>query len=61
MYQHHSLLSITSYGEEAAPNARVWRIYRDRATEIDTDLIEGWYDTLNMVLIFVRLLCAAGL
>lgn len=42
------------YGDEAGPNARVWRVYRDRATEGDDDLIEGWYDTLNMLLIFVR-------
>jgi len=47
------------YGEEAAPNARVWRIYRDRATEGDNDLIEGWQDTLSMLLIFVSSMCSS--
>ena len=48
------MLCTVSYGAAAAPNARVWRVYRDRATGADNDLIEGWYDTVNTLLIFVR-------
>ncbi|KAH7069387.1 hypothetical protein BKA62DRAFT_666132, partial [Auriculariales sp. MPI-PUGE-AT-0066] len=42
-----------AHGEEASPNARVWRVYRDRVTELDDDLLEGWHKTLDVLLIFV--------
>jgi hypothetical protein len=48
---------VVSFGQEAAPNARIWRICRDRRTEADDDQIEGWFDTLEMLLIFVRKQC----
>jgi len=44
-----------SPGEAAGDNGRVWKIYRDRVKDIDDDLIEGWNDTLNTLLVFVRL------
>ena len=44
-----------SPGEAASDNGRVWKIYRDRVKDIDDDLLEGWDDTLNMLLIFVRI------
>ena len=53
------MLCVVSYGAAAASNARVWRVYRDRATGADNDLIEGWYDTLNTLLIFVRVSLSA--
>ncbi|KAH7097281.1 hypothetical protein BKA62DRAFT_452621 [Auriculariales sp. MPI-PUGE-AT-0066] len=43
------------HGEEASPNARVWRVYRDRVTELDGDLLQGWHKTLDVLLIFVGL------
>jgi len=44
-----------SPGEAAGDNGRVWKIYRDRVKVIDDDLLEGWNDTLNVLLTFVRL------
>ena len=41
-------------GEETSENARVWRIYRDRANDEDQDVIDGWNKTLDVLLIFVR-------
>ena len=51
------LISATQrYGEEASENARVWKLYRNRASELDNDQIEGWNKTLDILLIFVRTL-----
>ena len=41
-------------GEELAPNARVWKIYRDEAIEFDKDLLDEWHKTIDWMLIFVR-------
>ncbi|KAH7097485.1 hypothetical protein BKA62DRAFT_623785 [Auriculariales sp. MPI-PUGE-AT-0066] len=48
------------YGEEAAPNARVWRVYRDRVTDLDEDLVKGWNATLDVLLIFAGLFSAVA-
>ena len=40
-------------GEEAADNARVWKIYRDRMSERDQVTVDGWNKTLDILLIFV--------
>ncbi|KAH7097298.1 hypothetical protein BKA62DRAFT_643568, partial [Auriculariales sp. MPI-PUGE-AT-0066] len=47
-----------AHGEEASSNARVWRVYRDRVTELDDDLLDGWHRTLDVLLIFVGLFSA---
>ncbi|KAH7087914.1 hypothetical protein BKA62DRAFT_729470 [Auriculariales sp. MPI-PUGE-AT-0066] len=46
------------YGDETADQARVWKIYRDRADEVDTDMTDSWNDTLNILLIFAGLFSA---
>ncbi|KAH7092733.1 hypothetical protein BKA62DRAFT_596971, partial [Auriculariales sp. MPI-PUGE-AT-0066] len=46
------------HGDEAGPNARVWRVYRDRVTELDEDLMQGWNSTLDVLLIFAGLFSA---
>ncbi|KAH7096497.1 hypothetical protein BKA62DRAFT_644318, partial [Auriculariales sp. MPI-PUGE-AT-0066] len=43
------------YGEELEPHARVFKIYRDRVTEKDGDLVQGWHETLNILLVFAGL------
>jgi len=49
------LISIVNrLGEETSSNARVWRIYRDRANDADQDVVDGWNKTLDVLLIFVR-------
>ncbi|KAH7091738.1 hypothetical protein BKA62DRAFT_626232, partial [Auriculariales sp. MPI-PUGE-AT-0066] len=49
-----------AFGEAASPNARVWRVYRDRVTELDEDLLDGWHRTLDVLLIFLGLFSAVA-
>ena len=42
------------YCEEMSPNARFWRVYLDEAQIYDAEMIEGWRDTLDVLLVFVR-------
>ncbi|KAH7096509.1 hypothetical protein BKA62DRAFT_624918, partial [Auriculariales sp. MPI-PUGE-AT-0066] len=46
------------YGEELGRNARLFRIYHDRVTEKDEDLVQGWHETLNVLLVFAGLFSA---
>ncbi|EIM90208.1 uncharacterized protein STEHIDRAFT_51672, partial [Stereum hirsutum FP-91666 SS1] len=46
------------YGEEAGPNARVWRGYIDEADAYDHEMVEGWKDTVDMLLVFAGLFSA---
>ncbi|KAH7102414.1 hypothetical protein BKA62DRAFT_700296 [Auriculariales sp. MPI-PUGE-AT-0066] len=48
------------FGEEASENARVWRVYRERAAHGDNDLIGGWNKTLDVLLIFAGLFSAVA-
>ena len=41
-------------GLELSGNARVWNVYQDRINELDGDTIMSWNDTLNFILVFVR-------
>ncbi|KAH7102107.1 hypothetical protein BKA62DRAFT_701474 [Auriculariales sp. MPI-PUGE-AT-0066] len=47
-------------GEEAGADARVWRVYRDRASDVDEDIIGGWNKTLDVLLIFAGLFSAVA-
>lgn len=47
-----------AFGEEMAPNARVWKVFRDEATAQDEFMLDGWNKTLDILLIFV---CTSGL
>ncbi|KAH7102084.1 hypothetical protein BKA62DRAFT_600016, partial [Auriculariales sp. MPI-PUGE-AT-0066] len=47
-------------GEEANDDARVWRVYRDRAADADEDIIGGWHKTLDVLLIFAGLFSAVS-
>jgi len=46
------------FGLEAGPNARVWKVYLDEADKFDTEKIEGWSDTIDLLLIFAGLFSA---
>lgn len=39
--------------QEMAPSARVYKTYVDEAEKHDTELVEGWRDSLDMLLLFV--------
>ncbi|KAH8822281.1 hypothetical protein DL96DRAFT_1819808 [Flagelloscypha sp. PMI_526] len=45
-------------GEEASENARVWRIYNDEAELFDDDMLHGFRDTLDSLLVFAALFSA---
>ncbi|KAH8824325.1 hypothetical protein DL96DRAFT_1613736 [Flagelloscypha sp. PMI_526] len=45
-------------GEEAGDNARVWRIYMDEADVYDDDMIRGFRDTIDSLLVFAALFSA---
>lgn len=40
-------------GQELAPSARVWRVFRDEATVHDDALLKRWNETMNNLLTFV--------
>jgi hypothetical protein len=42
------------FGEEMGPGARVWRVYLDEAELNDRDMVEGWKDGIDVLLVFVR-------
>ncbi|KAK0216241.1 hypothetical protein IW262DRAFT_1299481 [Armillaria fumosa] len=44
--------------EELSPFARVWRTYLEECGAFDTELLEGWRDGLNVLLVFVGLFSA---
>ena len=41
------------YGQEMGPEARVWRVYLDEAEIYDRELLDGYRDTLDVLLVFV--------
>lgn len=40
---------------ELSPSARVWRTCMDENKKIDADLLGGWRDSLDVLLVFVRI------
>ncbi|EJD47796.1 hypothetical protein AURDEDRAFT_61867, partial [Auricularia subglabra TFB-10046 SS5] len=48
------------WGEEGAPNARVWKTYRDERTRLDRDMLASWHKTLDVLLIFAGLFSAVS-
>ncbi|KAH7102767.1 hypothetical protein BKA62DRAFT_769315 [Auriculariales sp. MPI-PUGE-AT-0066] len=41
-------------------NAMVWQVYRERVSELDKDLLEGWDNTLTILLVFAGLFSAVA-
>lgn len=42
-------------GEELAGNARVWWTYLDEADKYDREKVDGWRETVDVLLVFVCL------
>ncbi|KAJ7228051.1 hypothetical protein C8J57DRAFT_1673702 [Mycena rebaudengoi] len=57
-YDYEKKYPPDGHGEEAGPNARVWWTYLDVAEDFDTERIEGWKDTIDVLLIFAALFSA---
>ncbi|KAF8829738.1 hypothetical protein HHX47_DHR2000181 [Lentinula edodes] len=47
-------------GEEMRENARVFKVYLDEANDFDDDMLRGFRETIDSLLVFVQLLRAAG-
>ncbi len=43
------------YGQEMSENARIWPIYLEEAAEFDANMLAEWRDTIDVLLVFVRL------
>ena len=50
---YEARLPEDKYGEETAPNARVWRVYNEEAAEYDTVMVGQDRDGLDVMLVFV--------
>ncbi|KAK0237116.1 hypothetical protein EDD85DRAFT_1023829 [Armillaria nabsnona] len=44
--------------EELGPTARVWRTYLEECTAFDIEMVEGWRDGLDVLLVFAGLFSA---
>ncbi|KAH7102662.1 hypothetical protein BKA62DRAFT_769517 [Auriculariales sp. MPI-PUGE-AT-0066] len=49
---------VDPIGAELDENARVWKVYKDRANEIDNDTVSEWNDAINFLLVFAGLFAA---
>ncbi|KAF5340827.1 hypothetical protein D9758_017064 [Tetrapyrgos nigripes] len=46
------------FGKEARENARVWKVYLDEAETFDGEMLKGFMDTLDTLLVFAALFSA---
>lgn len=46
------------YGAEMGPTARVWRVYLEEAEQYDSEMIEGFKDTTDVLLVYAGLFSA---
>ncbi|KAL1755117.1 hypothetical protein FB107DRAFT_214210, partial [Schizophyllum commune] len=46
------------YGEELGPNAPFWRVFLEESEVYDKELVEGWRDSLDVLLVFAGLFSA---
>jgi hypothetical protein len=47
-------------GKEASENARVWKVYLDEAEAFDDEMLRGFRDTLDALLVFVSIFFLHG-
>ncbi|TRM61244.1 hypothetical protein BD626DRAFT_584611 [Schizophyllum amplum] len=57
-YDYEQKYEEDEYGEEMGPNARFWRVVLDEGQIYDMEMVEGWRDTLDVLLIFAGLFSA---
>lgn len=55
-YDYEQKYPADEQGEGMATNARVWRVYLDEAGQFDMDMVENFRDTVDVILVFVRIL-----
>ncbi|KAF5338298.1 hypothetical protein D9758_015768 [Tetrapyrgos nigripes] len=47
--------TLDELGKEASENARVWKVYLDEAETFDDEMLKGFRDTLDALLVFILL------
>ncbi len=43
------------HSQEMSDNARIWPIYLEEAADFDANMLAEWRDTIDVLLVFVRL------
>ncbi|KAG6874930.1 hypothetical protein C0993_011586, partial [Termitomyces sp. T159_Od127] len=51
-YDYEAKYQPDKKGDEAKENARVWNVYLDEAESYDMDMIEGFRNNINGLLVF---------
>ncbi|KAL1761313.1 hypothetical protein FB107DRAFT_269303 [Schizophyllum commune] len=54
-YNYEQKYDEDAYGEELGPDARCWHVLLDEARVYDADMVEGWRDSLDVLLVFAGL------
>ncbi|KAG6871876.1 hypothetical protein C0995_015465 [Termitomyces sp. Mi166 len=57
-YDYTKIYSPEKPGEEAKENARVWKVYLDEAENYDADMIQGFRNIIDGLLVFAALFSA---
>ena len=52
-YDYEQKYDEDVYGEELGSNARFWHVLLDEGRVHDAELVDGWRDTLDVLLVFV--------
>ncbi|KAI4522684.1 hypothetical protein K525DRAFT_283499 [Schizophyllum commune Loenen D] len=57
-YDYEQKYDEDTYGEELGNNARFWHVLLDEGRVHDAELVDGWRDTLDVLLVFAGLFSA---
>ncbi|KAF5335449.1 hypothetical protein D9758_018186 [Tetrapyrgos nigripes] len=57
-YDYTKKYPADELGKEVSENARVWKVYLDEAEETDSEMLSGFRDTLDALLVFAALFSA---
>ncbi|KAF5369953.1 hypothetical protein D9758_001412 [Tetrapyrgos nigripes] len=57
-YDYTKKYPVDELGKEVSENARVWKVYLDEAEETDREMLSGFRDTLDALLVFAALFSA---
>ncbi|KAF5370154.1 hypothetical protein D9758_001427 [Tetrapyrgos nigripes] len=57
-YDYTKKYPMDELGKEVSENARVWKVYLDEAEETDREMLSGFRDTLDALLVFAALFSA---
>ncbi|KAL1748726.1 hypothetical protein HDZ31DRAFT_29045, partial [Schizophyllum fasciatum] len=57
-YDYQQKYAEDAYDEEMGPSARFWHVLLDEARIFDMEMVEGWRDTLDVLLVFAGLFSA---